>query len=811
STIARINIVDDDDDNDDTRSLGPAKETHLVPTNNSSIVASGEPSTTKPLPPGALPVVFKNGKVSFSEKKLGLDRHPAVVAAIFQFHQLIAQLKQSSQDGLPLAKIPPEHRCLVAMLIQDRDASVATLVKSIETQLCPVVFGEKRSGNSDILAPGAVEDAILDIADSQNYGVSLASLRERCGIDLDDVPHSLAIQRWEVRDLLLLPEDVREVVLKRRQQRQDAHTECARWFQALDSETQGQILAGTVKKLKTKLPPTPAKLKRAEQSAANETSVSDGALTKKTSQVPRGQKSLQTFFASEKGHDRGDKALVAPTCSAEHKSFYRATFLPFHLRKNTTMYRYEPPESFDPRSVDRVLSHASLRQKAEDISSNKDVSERYLQQFISASRQSLSSRSDITPDCSVVCDSSSSELDAGELYLLQLRKMPMKLFHFHGSQRPDYWGTWSRKLHGVSARRPFGRDTESLDYDVDSDAEWEAEEEGEDLQSEDDDEDEDSDDDADDDDFDEQHGFVVGDRMPHTELGEQSLSECGESGAESDTDEESNFNSEDEVMEEIDASEEVCDNDMDVDDAAEPVSSRRRKAGVIDSALPTDPAHLSTLVTSTRPKPHTHDEKKRDHLPSRRTKVLPLTPVVVGLIWDHNSSATAVSSLSVLTVCAIGPDLPLRVSVAAQDIQPMQPAVRSSLGKCEGSAGTPARKPKDVTDADLYTLVGVVHGSSFGIARLVEILRPQIVGASKALIERLIHEHAVKEKRPPATRHLWYVNELLVEQARASQHTSSISGPLLHSGNSVVSISDMSETKESASKRQRIGEVMDAS
>ncbi|KAJ2075851.1 hypothetical protein GGI09_008550, partial [Coemansia sp. S100] len=219
------------------------------------------------------------------------------------------------------------------------------------------------------------------------------------------------------------------------------------------------------------------------------------------------------------------------------------------------------------------------------------------------------------------------------------------------------------------------------------------------------------------------------------------------SGAESDTDEESNFNSEDEVMEEIDASEEVCDNDMDVDDAAEPVSSRRRKAGVIDSALPTDPAHLSTLVTSTRPKPHTHDEKKRDHLPSRRTKVLPLTPVVVGLIWDHNSSATAVSSLSVLTVCAIGPDLPLRVSVAAQDIQPVQPAVRSSLGKCEGSAGTPARKPKDVTDADLYTLVGVVHGSSFGIARLVEILRPQIVGASKALIERLIHEHAVKEKR----------------------------------------------------------------
>ncbi|KAJ2871668.1 hypothetical protein GGH93_004650, partial [Coemansia aciculifera] len=808
SIMTGIHIVDDDDDDDGIKSLGPVKERQPALANNSSMVASGESSVIKPLHSGALPVVFKNGKVSFSEKKLGLDRHPAVVAALFQFHQLIAQLKQHSQNGLPLTKIPHEHRCLVAMLVQDRDASMATLVKSIETQLCPVVFGEKRSGNSDILALGAVEDAVLDIADSQNYGVSLASLRECCGTELEDVPHSLAIQRWEVRDLLLLPDDVREVVLKRRQQRQDAHVECARWFQALDSETQVQILAGTVKKLRTKPSLAPVKHKRAEHATANEASVGDGALTKKTSQAPRGQKSLQTFFASDRGQDRGDKTLVAPTCSVEHKSFYRATFLPFHLRINTTMYRHEPPESFDPSGVDRVLSHASQRQKAEDISSNKDASERYLQQFVSASRRPLASRNDIVSDCNIVYSSNGSDLDAAELYLLQLRKLPMKLFHFHGSQRPDYWGTWSRKLRGVGARRPFGRDTASLDYDVDSDAEWEAEEEGEDLRSEDDDEDEDSDDDADDDDFDEQHSFVVGDRMPHSELGDQALSEDGESGAESDTDEESNFNSEDEVMEEIDSSEEVCDNNMDVDDAAEPVSSRRRKAGAIDSALPMDSAHLSTLVTSARPRSHTHDEKKRDHLPSRRAKVLPLTPVVIGLLWDN---ATAVSALNALTVFAIGPDLPLRVSVAAQDIQPMRPAVRTNLGKCEGAAGAPVRKSRDVTDADLYTLVGVVHGSSFGIARLVEILRPQIAGASKALIERLIHEHAVKEKRPPATRSMWYVNEQLMEQARASQHTSIVSDPSQHSGNSVVSVSNLSEAEESTAKRQRIGEVIGAS
>ncbi|KAJ2828160.1 Chromatin assembly factor 1, subunit A [Coemansia sp. 'formosensis'] len=470
------------------------------------------------------------------------------------------------------------------------------------------------------------------------------------------------------------------------------------------------------------------------------------------------------------------------------------------------MYRYEPPKSFDPSDVDLALIHASTGHKFNMVAPTKDTSMHYLRQFVSGPRRPLALTSDIIPDCSVVHSGNSSELDAAEIYLLQLRKMPMKLFHFHGSQRPDYWGTWSRKLRGVGARRPFGRDTASLDYDVDSDAEWEAEEEGEDLQSEDDNDDEDSDDDADDDDFDEQHSFVVGDRMPHSELGDQSLSEDGESGDESDTDEASNFNSEDEVMEEIDSSEEVCDNGMDVDDTTEPISSRRKKAGAFASISSIDPAGPNTNFASARSKSHTHDEKKRDHPPSRRAKVLPLTPVVIGLIWNRDSTTvTILGALDALTVRAVGSALPLSVSVAAHDIQPAQPTARTILGKCEGAAGALARKSRDVTDADLHSLVGVVHGSSFGIARLVELLRPLIAGASKALIERLIHEHAVKEKRPPATRSMWYVKEQLVEQARTYQQRSgsSVISPIAH-----VSVSDGSEAEESAAKRQRVGEVI---
>ncbi|KAJ2503957.1 hypothetical protein IWW47_002755 [Coemansia sp. RSA 2052] len=483
------------------------------------------------------------------------------------------------------------------------------------------------------------------------------------------------------------------------------------------------------------------------------------------------------------------------------------------------MYRYEPPSSSDCLAIDRALSLACQTQWAEDIAANKDTSERYLRQFISATRRPLAKTSDNEPDCSIVYgsndNSSGADLDEAELYLMRLRKMPMKLIHFHGSQRPDYWGTWSRKLCGVGARRPFGRDATELDYDIDSDAEWEAEEEGEDLRSEDDDDeddDEDSDDD-DDDDFDEQRGFIVGDSMPRVEVDDQTLSGDEGSGADTDTGEESNFNSEDEEMEDIDPSEEVCDDGMDVDEPVEPIVSRRRVATAVDSTSSIDTAHPSTHSIGAKSKLHTRDEKKRDHQPSRRVKVQPLTPVVVGLAWHQGDKAPAASVLDKLTVHTTGLALPLHISVAAQDIQPMRQAVSSSLGKGDSSAGASARKSWEVTDADMHILIGVVHGSSFGIARLVEMLRPQIPGANKAQIERLIHEHAIKEKRPPATRPMWYVKEQLVEQARASRHISDNSEPPhCYADSLVVSAAAVdapatSETEESVSKRQRISET----
>lgn len=47
---------------------------------------------------------------------------------------------------------------------------------------------------------------------------------------------------------------------------------------------------------------------------------------------------------------------------------------------------------------------------------------------------------------------------------------------FHENTRPAYYGTWSKKSSLISGRRPFGRDSGLLNYEVDSDEEWDEEE-----------------------------------------------------------------------------------------------------------------------------------------------------------------------------------------------------------------------------------------------------------------------------------------------------------------------------------------------
>ncbi|KAJ2830287.1 hypothetical protein IWW50_000373 [Coemansia erecta] len=758
-----------------------------------------EQQSPQPEAPSAIPkrapsdnalFTFKHGKLGLAEKKLGLERHPSVIAAVFGFHQLIAQLKLEP-DGLPLARIPREHWPLIAMLVQERDVTIASLVRSVEQQLCPVLFGEESTCNSDILAVGTVEEAITQIAENANYGVCLADVQRRTA-DVDEVPHNLQIQRWEVRDTQLLPKDVQEIVCKRRLVREDARKECAQWFVALDDETHAQLLAGTLKKLKSKIA-VPRQLDTPWDTGLLGEGSAKGPLAtaspRKKQHVLRGQKSLQNFFATE----RHAPSTVPPP--KDTRDYYTSTFLPFNLRNDTELYKHRTSPGFDTSRIDALVN---ISQSA-DANSTLPSARELLHEFAVASAPTTPGTS-ATP---VVCDG--VDLDEVELELMRLRRMPMKLLQFHGNRRPAYFGTCSKRVRGVGARRPLARDTSELDYDVDSDAEWEAEdEEGEELHSDDDDDDDD-DDDENDEDFDEESGFVVGD-------GEVLSRQRSEDGSGSSDDDEE-FNSEDEEMDEINPDEEVGAGEMDVDDVIL----------IDDEAVKPAPRPKKPSTTEK----HKHKHKQR--VPQRR-KVIPLTPVVVALTMENaeanstdmdicsdspdqpaaDDAATKLQILARLTVAPVGADavFPLHISVDSGDMWAKKGADgASSTADADNAEGTSARKGKVITDADLGALTSIVHGSSLGMMRLVEELKRVIPGATKAQIERLIHEHAKKEKRPPTTRSLWYVNADLVTKLKDMNLLDPAIANDTNSLGCVAKDPDIPALFEHAAKRQRTGGI----
>ncbi|KAJ2847419.1 hypothetical protein IWW36_003864, partial [Coemansia brasiliensis] len=508
----------------DTSSNTPTKQ--ASPHNSG---ANEQPNLSGKTPLEGTQVTFRNGKLGLSEKKLNLERHPAVIAAVFGFHQLIAQLKQHEVDQLPLVSIPKEHWPLVAILVQERDVSLAALVKNIETQLCPVVFGEDSTKNSDIISAGAVEQAVLEIAQSKNYGVSLEDIQQHDTSYIDEVPQNLTIQRWEVKDMQLLPKDVQDVVAKRRALREEACKVCAVWFAGLDAETKTQLLAGTLKKLKGKITSAIPNQQTEASTALKETTAAAAAISiagegsekitiatsspRKKQRTLRGQRSLQNFFTTEK---HAPSALP----QQEIKNFYRSAFLPFHVRSHTELYRYQVPPDFDPRGIDRIVSY-----NVTHLDGLPDTAQ-LLREFVLTSKSNTSAVSGANArplEISSVCEG--VDLDEAELHLIKLRQLPIKLLQFHGCRRPAYFGTWSKNGRVVSGRRPFAREAADIDYEVDSDAEWEVDdEEGEELRS---DEEEDDEDDDEDDDFDEENGFVVCDGEILTEPRQRYYEEAG--------------------------------------------------------------------------------------------------------------------------------------------------------------------------------------------------------------------------------------------------------------------------------------------
>ncbi|KAK7115353.1 chromatin assembly factor 1 subunit A-like [Littorina saxatilis] len=89
----------------------------------------------------------------------------------------------------------------------------------------------------------------------------------------------------------------------------------------------------------------------------------------------------------------------------------------------------------------------------------------------------------------------------------------VKLLQFHTDYRPPYYGTWHKKMAGLSPRNPWKKYEDVFDYEVNSDEEWEEEEPGESLSDSNGEEDEGEaeEDEVDEDDWMVPHGYLSAD------------------------------------------------------------------------------------------------------------------------------------------------------------------------------------------------------------------------------------------------------------------------------------------------------------
>jgi hypothetical protein len=75
-----------------------------------------------------------------------------------------------------------------------------------------------------------------------------------------------------------------------------------------------------------------------------------------------------------------------------------------------------------------------------------------------------------------------------------IRLLKMKLLQFYEDVRPAYFGTWTKVFNEnniINGRKPFAKDTQTLNYDYDSEAEWDHDVDCDDIHTLDPDEDDD--------------------------------------------------------------------------------------------------------------------------------------------------------------------------------------------------------------------------------------------------------------------------------------------------------------------------------
>ncbi|EJD52907.1 hypothetical protein AURDEDRAFT_157461 [Auricularia subglabra TFB-10046 SS5] len=371
----------------------------------------------------ATSVTLQDGKATIKQKPLAMDKLSDTMQEIVRFREMVEKAPG------PLEAIPNDHLSLIAKLAHERRAPPAAtmlqggLARNIRKLLLPDAEAAGSATSADRCPVPMIEKAITTLAERVNYGI-------------DDGAASLCEWRWEVKDLSLLPEDLREKLEARRADRVKAKATLRALFDALPAEKREELLKKPARKEKGKgsklhvqdvnqdaapptdkarsdkettpahvaegeenrqaaAPPSEKKAKlEADPAKTPKDTAKKAAKAKEKEETKKSAAIFASFFKRPSGGHSAKSSIASSSAVKSEKpvSDFDATFHPFTLKKDATLapvnkfttakYRQEcqqKPDVIELNDDGKVV----IEVKDEEVASSSATPGEFLKEFVS--------------------------------------------------------------------------------------------------------------------------------------------------------------------------------------------------------------------------------------------------------------------------------------------------------------------------------------------------------------------------------------------------------------------------------------------
>ncbi|PVU88214.1 hypothetical protein BB559_005686 [Furculomyces boomerangus] len=701
-------------------------------------------------------IQIKGKRVVFTETQLDLHRHPSTIADLFRFHEYILSLKNNSSfDISDKFALRDCDLSLIAKLAQDSELNLNDLSKEITKYLFPSSFinnNENQDEEYNSLT-SEIKKAILSVSERICYG--LQKKPETFFKNQNKSMHTIPeLWRWETKNLNLFSSDIGELLKTRRSTREQAKRDIEAFLAINDPKYTTETIE-TVQNDKPNenielVMEIPLEIQKKEIPIETRIETEESTVDEKNKAplIPLGkvQTSLFGFFGKSNGvasnSPRTSEKPKPKQVIIQNENFKERT-RPFYVKPNTFVAETKkldekkqleitlkidniinsPTENID---LDKLIleikrNGSKFPFKKDELVDSQEPKNKY---------QHLEYLNNIPQENDSFMNTEATK--SSELQDIFNRKR--KIIYFCESQRPCYYGTWSKKLKGLSGRNPFKmiRD-DYIDYDVDNNVVSENYSNNENDMS----------DESDDSDFDV-------DKQKAQNLNHDNNGDDMDTDGDSDTSNLSDFDMDIDENEEVDIG--IKELEKNEECYIMPKKKKNEKADVVDKKQGENMSNTEKMSQS--------------KTTVKRAPITPLVPIIIGPCFnkiDKNSESNKIlSNYSMYILPSIGTSRGDVFMKGYSGTKGMFFGEESGMGLGQDQKSSERQeKPKKYifTKRDMSRIAKVVSFSPLGLKMLIEKIKQMFPDASKLQIQTAIQDMAVKEKRNSCKKHRWYIIE----------------------------------------------------